>query len=126
VDSSTSLKGFATAPGENSWICIDFKTRWINPTHYSIRTRTDCDGYHPRSWVLEGSTDCSKWTILDTRRDTRELTGLGTVKTFSIADPCWVRWIRIRQTGPNSTGNHYLNLKSLEFFGSMTTQDPSA
>jgi hypothetical protein len=34
----------------HSWIPIDFRHYRINSTHYSIRTQTDDDHYHPRSW----------------------------------------------------------------------------
>jgi hypothetical protein len=117
ADFKSDLKGFATANSKNSWICFDFKTAFIRPTHYSIRTRTDDDCHQPRSWVLEGSNDNKEWIILDTRQDNQELTGTGCVKTFSVENVATVRWLRIRQTGPNKNGNHYLILKSLEFFG---------
>jgi hypothetical protein len=118
VDFNSDLKGFATPNSENSWICIDFKARVVRPTHYSIRTRTDGSGQQLRSWALEGSNDNKEWIVLDTRQDNHELKGTGCVKTFSVENPSTVRWIRIRQTGPNKDRNHHLILKSLEFFGS--------
>jgi hypothetical protein len=119
VDFNSGLKGFATANAANSWICIDFKGRRIIPTHYSIRTRTDYDASSLRSWVIEGSNDCQEWILLDTRQDNQTMNGLGRVATFSVANSCFVRSIRIRQTGPNSNGDHYLVFKSLEFFGTI-------
>jgi hypothetical protein len=126
VDFNSSSSAFATQDAANSWICIDFKTRCITPTHYSIRGRTDYDRNQPRSWVLEGSNDCEKWTVLDTRQNNQKLAGLGSVATFSVANPCRVRSIRIRQTGSSNDGCQYLILKSLEFFGSILAGDTSA
>jgi hypothetical protein len=119
VDFESDLKGFATPSSDNSWICIDFKTCFIKPTHYSIRTRTDGDRTQPRWWILEGSNDNKEWIVLDNREDDEELTGTGCVKTFSVGNPSTVRRIRIRQTGPNKSRNHHLIVKSLEFFGSV-------
>jgi hypothetical protein len=119
VDFRGTLSCFATQDVANSWICINFKTRGIRASHYSIQTRTDSDSNLPRSWVLEGSDDRENWTIFDTRQANNELTGIGCVKTFSIANPRFVRLIRIRQTGPSSSSNDMLILQSLEFFGSI-------
>jgi hypothetical protein len=126
VDFSSGLRGFATLNQPDSWICIDFKTRCINPTHYSVRTRTDGDSCHPRSWILEGSNDGETWIPLDSRENNRELSGLGCVKTFSTANPRFVRSIRIRQTGYCSASNDHLVFKSLEFFGSLGVGLPPA
>jgi hypothetical protein len=120
VDFTSRLRGFLTQGSENSWICFEFKSRVLRPTHYSIRTPTDYDYHQPRSWVLEGSNNNKEWIVLDTRRNNQELNGCDCVKTFSVENPSMVRWIRIRQTGPSKNGGLYLAAKSMEFFGTMS------
>jgi hypothetical protein len=120
LDFKSISKGFATDSVTNSWIRIDFLNYQINPTHYSIRTRTDWDGCHPRSWVIEGSDDSGRnWIELDRQSQNCELNGLGVVRTFSIVNNSTVRSIRIRQTGVDSNGYNHLVLKCIEFFGNL-------
>jgi hypothetical protein len=115
---------FYTADAVNSWICYDFKEMRLTLTHYSIRTRCDCDGYHLRCWSLAGSMDGSSWTELDRREDDRTLNGKGTIGTFSIGasegNGAEFRMIRLQQTGLNSTRHNHLALTAMEFFGVVT------
>jgi hypothetical protein len=122
VDFNSSLRGYATADTPKSWICIEFKQHLIKPTHYSIRTRTDSDGNHPRSWILEGLKfqDSEDWITLDCQVSNCELTGVNTVRLFSIEKVQEVRSVRLRLTGPNSHNYHHLVLKSIELFGELS------
>jgi hypothetical protein len=76
---------FYTEVNPNSWICYDFKNMRINLTSYSIRTRRDCNGYHLRSWILEGSIDCKSWIELDRHENDSSLNGQGAIATFKIS-----------------------------------------
>jgi hypothetical protein len=119
VDFESSSPGFATRDADNSWICLTFQNHRIAPTHYSIRSRTDGDCHHLRSWVLEGSHRGEGWKPLDYRTNNCELTGSGGVATFAVSDPCEVTMIRLRQTGPNSSAYHHLIVRSIELFGEL-------
>jgi hypothetical protein len=119
------ISGGGISDDPNSWICIDFKNYRIKPTHFSIRSRTDYDYHHLRSWNLEGLTDDGKWVRLDCRTGNTELAGAGAVRTFSIGNVCEVRSLRLQQTALNSSGNNYLILKSIEFFGELRELSPS-
>jgi hypothetical protein len=48
----------------NSWICYDFKSMEITPTHYSILSGPwgPNQENHPKSWCFEVSVDGSSWT----------------------------------------------------------------
>jgi hypothetical protein len=119
VDFKSNSRGFATTNVTNSWIRIDFRKYRIKPTHYSIRSRTDGDSNHLRSWVVEGSNKRENWVNLDVRENNCDLTGSGAVQTFVIGNPGEFMIIQIRQTGANSSGNHYVFVKSIEFFGAL-------
>ena len=78
------------------------------------------DGYLCK-WVIEASNDNSTWTILDER--TEEMKP-GVVKVFECANRPFktFKFIRLRQTGPNSAGRHSLAVSFLDFYGSWTAQ----
>lgn len=77
-------------------------------------------------WVIEGSNDDGenkKWKILDQRRNVTCLDGLGAQNTFDIMEnlepnECF-RFLRVRQTGPDSSNLYFLTFSALEFFGTI-------
>jgi hypothetical protein len=100
----------------NSWVCFDFKKMSICLNHYTLKSADH--PYFLLQWELEGSNDKQTWTSLD-RRNTRELAGKYLVKTFECEKVNFYRFIRLRQTGPNSVGLHCLLLSNIEFFGDV-------
>ena len=118
-------KSFASDDIPNSWICFDFGNKMINVKDYSIRSfdRSNNCG-HLKSWVVEGSNDeCDdkNWTVLDEQNDCNFLNGKNFVHTFHSKNENdeYYRFIRIKQTGPSWSGNNYLNINSVEFYGSL-------
>ena len=107
----------------NSWIRYDFKERRVALTSYSIRT--EC-GYYPKSWVLEVSNDGSdeSWEVVDSRGENEDLNATHVTCNFTIsARPGGgFRFVRLRQTGKNHGGYDYLDLTSLELFGTLSSQ----
>jgi hypothetical protein len=106
----------------NSWIQFDLKDWVVSLSHYSLKS----DGYgihHLVQWELSGSRDGNTWVVLD-RKQTNDLNGNYITKTYSCnseqssADFC--RYIRLQQTGKNSSGCDYLMLANIEFFGLIT------
>jgi hypothetical protein len=112
---------FESNNSANQWLCYDFKTMTIKPTHYSIRSYfTGNPGSHnPKNWVIEGSQDGNSWIELDRRDNNNELNGGDPTRTFSISRSEEVRLIRIRQTGLNHAGYHILLFSSFEIFGCL-------
>jgi hypothetical protein len=101
----------------NSWIGYDFKTMRIKPTHYSLRSRRDVNGYYMRSWTVEGSIDGQSWIELDRRENTTGLIGLGANVTFSISKLFEIQMIRVRQLDTNTSGDHWFCINAIEIFG---------
>jgi hypothetical protein len=111
----------------NSRIQFDFKNRRILPSHYTLKSDNE-GGHHLLKWSLDGSNDGTSWTNLD-RRETNDLNGNRLVKSYACqsiesSSPSF-RFIRLTQTGLNSSGCHYLMLTNLEFFGKVK-ESPSA
>jgi hypothetical protein len=117
TDFHCGLRFFCTLNTANSWVCYDFGSGRIRPTHYAIRSDLELDDWHLRSWKLEGSIDGDSWVLLDRRTNEATLRGVGAMAGFSISQPMEVRMVRLLQTGPNSHPNNQLVLSALELFG---------
>jgi hypothetical protein len=105
----------------NSWVQFDFKDRVVSLSHYTLKS--DGDSGHPLlQWKLEGSADGSSWTVLD-RRNTQDLNGNYVTKVSSCGEMSsqghFYRYLRLTQTGKNSSNDDHLLLSEIEFFGSM-------
>jgi hypothetical protein len=110
---------WVSADEPNSSIQLDFGLRSVYVTHYSLRTYHCAKGYsHLKEWVAEGEKD-GIVTTLDTRTDTKELNGRWHAANFICHLPSDCHKFRIRQTGPNHHGDHYLILRSIELFGEI-------
>lgn len=110
---------------DNSWLCFDFKEIKIKLENYTIRSfdKSKNQG-HLKSWVIEASNDENKkdWKIIDRHENSDFLNGKSFVHTFSIQNENEeekFRYIRLRQTGPSWSGNKYLNINSIEFYGTV-------
>jgi hypothetical protein len=115
---TTSL--FETQSSPDSWICYDFKTMRMAPSHYSIRSYVWRPGnQHLRNWVLEGSCDGRSWVELDRRSNNTDLNDRSAVRTFPVSHPQDFNMIRLRSTGPDHSGHHYVALSAFEIFGSL-------
>jgi hypothetical protein len=110
---------FSTSNTPNSWICYDFKRLRVGVTDYSIRSRCDANANHLRCWRLDGSIDGLSWNEIDHQENNTSLNSQGAIVTLSIPEGHrgQYRMIRIQQTGKNSSGNDYLILSAIEFFG---------
>jgi hypothetical protein len=101
----------------DQWICFDFKTIRIRPTHYTIQTYDrEC---HLKNWVIEGSDDGVSWTEIDRRENNRDLKKEFAVKTFTVSRSGSFPRIRLSQIGPNHYGNNELAFAAFELFGSF-------
>ncbi|KAK8897954.1 hypothetical protein M9Y10_000198 [Tritrichomonas musculus] len=123
VNFNDDEKIFISGNEPNSWLKYDFKSRKVRPNYYSIKSCYYKKGVdHPMNWVIEGSnSDLSNdWTILDSRNNINSLDESNAVQMFSIQKASqFYRYLRIRQTGPNSYNRHHLEISALEYFGAI-------
>ena len=103
----------------NSFVQFDFKSRCVCLSQYSLKS--DGCGHHLLSWVIEVSDDGSTWEVVD-ERTTQDLNGNYIEKTYECSKRSdrFVRFVRLRQTGKNSSGIDSLYLSEIEFFGKLT------
>ena len=122
VDLHNNNNGFVSDNVSNTWLKYDFIGRKICPTCYTIKSRHDYDSHHPRSWVIEGSNtdEESDWKILDKKDNNKTVNGINTCYTFNINEQDeYYRYLRIRQTGKNSSGYDFFCFSGLEYFGKI-------
>jgi hypothetical protein len=104
----------------NNWICYEFKTRTIRPTHYAVRTYPYTPGAaHLKNWVVESSADGQNWVEIDRKADSAELNGKNRLGIWEVAtsEPC--RFIRLTNIGRNHFGDDSLAISAFELFGSF-------
>lgn len=126
VDFNDNQHFYESLDKQYSWVKFNFQDKKVKPTHYSIKSRNAGKGSrHLKNWVIEGSNTNydNDWLILDTRNDVTALDGKNSTQTFEIQRELKqndsFRYLRIRQTGVNTSNDHYLTLSALEFFGSV-------
>jgi hypothetical protein len=103
-----------TSDTPNAWICYDFKSMNIKPTHYTLHSL--CNHYL-RLWTLEGSLDGSEPIELDHRENKTELNSQRAIATFPVSRSDKFHMIRLRQLGKNSNNNDHLVVNAIEAFG---------
>jgi hypothetical protein len=113
-----------SANSAGSWIRFDFKRRTISVEHYTLKSG---DNYYPIAWEVEGSDDGSNWLSLDTK-NVNDLVGSGVIRTYASSNLTnrknYFRFIQIRQTGANGSGDNLFALSGVEFFGSFIDPKP--
>jgi hypothetical protein len=108
---------FHSDSSAGQWLCYDFKNLRVKPTHYSIHAYFG--GYYLRSWVFEGSIDGSSWIVFDEQKDNSTMNSSHLIGTFAAGQSRECRFIRLRQTGKNASGDDYLYLCGFEIFGQL-------
>ena len=103
----------------NQWVQYEFKTGRVIVDYYTLKTRQFGGGYHIQSWVVEGSTDGQNWDEINRQENVKELAQEGCVRSFPVDSTSEFRFLRIRQTGPNSNGSNAMTLARFEVFGSF-------
>ena len=107
----------------NSWIQFDFKARRVCIEEYTVIS-SGAFGYDPVQWVLEATDDVTNensWDIIDTR-NTDEMKGLYVARKFRCTRANagqYYQFVRLRQTGKNSSGTDHLVLSEIDFFGKI-------
>jgi hypothetical protein len=110
---------FGTRSQENPWLCFNFKSMRIIPTHYTIVTDHNDSGWRARyttSWVCEVSEDGHNWVVIDERRNIAELDGPDRTLTLPVSTSVSCQYMRIRSL---LAGWTCLEMKCFEIFGKL-------
>lgn len=96
------------APG--SFVQFDFGSSCLRLSAYNLRSFTLL------SWVVEVSSDGSTWTVVD-ERNLEDAPASPTTFTCAMPADVFTRFVRIRQTGPDTRGENVLCIIRIEIFG---------
>lgn len=119
IDGVTTLESHTTNSGSGQWWQIDFgATRRMTLTRYGICGRNE-SVHLPRNFSLQGSQDASTWTTLHSEASTGP--GQNTWYSAAVSDTTAWRYVRLIQTGNNSSSDTYLVLGEVEFWGTLST-----
>ncbi len=102
----------------DAYIDFDFYTAQIRPISYLLQHDGTTGGYL-RNWKLQGSNDTTTWVDLDTRSSNATLNSANAWGHFTCngGNTAFYRYLRLLQTGLNSSGNNQLALAEIEFYG---------
>ena len=123
VDFNDKSGSYSSKGEKDSLLKFDFIERKIHPSYFSIRTWNNSKGHsHLQNWVIEGSNTNKEndWVILDSRNNNVLLDDYNDENTFRINNTNlnsgeFYRYLRIRQTGPNSHGTNQIVINAIEF-----------
>lgn len=103
---------------QRNWATFDLGAYALQPDFYTIMGRAGYNANFLSNWILEGSNDNTHWDTLDTRTsDTQQ--GLGIWGTYTPTASQAYRYLRIRGTGVDSSGNLFLGIGEIEFYGQL-------
>jgi hypothetical protein len=104
---------FAFVHVSGLWICWDFHTMRLRPSHYTIAA------WGLSSWILEGSVDGASWTQIDRQRDHRGFSGFGTnIISFPVSTTVECRRLRLTETDTKAQLTP-VTCFAVEFFGTI-------
>jgi predicted nucleic acid-binding Zn-ribbon protein len=109
----TSYASYSSVNEPGQWVCWDFGTMRITPTHYTLLA----PGL--KSWIVEASLDGHRWTEIHRQTNNEDFVRANAA-SFTCSELAESRFIRLIQTGKRHTGDYYLVLSAVEFFGTAS------
>jgi hypothetical protein len=112
---------FYTNNSAGSWVQLDFgASRTVRVDSYQLRNYVTGSAML-RNWKLQGSTNGSTWTDLDTRTSDTTLTTGNQWGNWTVTqgNTNYWRYIRLLSTGVDSSGTNYLCLGQIELYGAI-------
>jgi hypothetical protein len=102
---------------QNSWFCVHFNHLKISLSGYRLKAYDQSN--RPTGWKLEGSNDQKQWTLIDQRND--ELNNSDVENSFSVQSSDFFSTFKFTQTKINGNNNWLFYVKSVEFFGKISS-----
>lgn len=123
IDRNAGTEAIAGNGGNMEWK-IDFG--YANPNtrvtidNITIRQRVSSSINLHQAFVVQGSENNSAWTTLETVTDGELTEAQSAWNIVAIGTPFTSRYIRLRMTGLDTSGNSYFCIGEIEFFGNLT------
>jgi len=93
----------------------------LNINKYTIRQRSDYDGWAMRNWTLFGMDEEDKWVTIKVHENDESLKNQrSSLASWDIEYDQYFKGIKILQHGPHSGASEdYFNLSNIEFYGTL-------
>ncbi|KAJ5070781.1 hypothetical protein M0811_01762 [Anaeramoeba ignava] len=119
---SRSTPQFWTRDIPSSWVIFDFgENRTVTLNYYTLMHGGNYRADTLRNWDIQGSNDKQSWKVLRQHRNDDSLDGKFATCSWRITQNLDkdFRYIRLLQTGYNSTHHNFLVLAGVEFYGEL-------
>ena len=120
-DRSTSTKWLDFS--STSWITVQLGAGAKRVGTYQICSGNDAAGRDPDDWTIEGSTDGSSWTTIDTVTNNGQFPSRNTCYNFTTDDSGVYSYYKMNITGNN--GENIIQLSEIKLFEQTVTNIPS-
>ena len=91
----------------------------VKPMAYKLRSYGHGGGFMPLNWNFEASNDGNEWVTLSTHTNDRTIENFGAIGCWGVTSNRALDSFRIRSTGPDKKGDHYLCLSGFEIYGDL-------
>jgi hypothetical protein len=103
---------FMSGDQPDQWVCWDFGQMRVRPTHYTMRA------VGLKSWIVAGSLDGESWVEIHRQTNSQTFKERNQA-SFAFGNTDAFRFLRLIQTDKTHGGNNILDLRLLEFFGTL-------
>jgi hypothetical protein len=117
LDFDTDSQFYSTGvPG--AFVSYRFIAKSVIVTRYVLRSNYGLNAHNLRKWRLEVADDGENWTIVD-ERESDQLCGRNVTAAFETKAPKAGKWLKLTQTGRNSSDFDNLVVSAFEVFGTV-------
>jgi hypothetical protein len=121
VDGDPSTKWLAFQPTATLTFTL---AQPVTAVHYTLTSAGDAPERDPKDWTVQGSTDGSTWTTLDTQTG-QAFTGRGQSKDYAFTNGTAYKYYRLNITA-NAGGVNLLQLAEFTLSDGVTAGDPAS
>ena len=104
-NSNSKSAQFLSKDEKDSNFTITFIEHSLRLQSYSLKARIDERVHMPKEWVLEGSTDGTKWVEIHYHEYNEDLNRKGAEMNYVVNSSHFFRAFRVTQKGKNSGNN---------------------
>ncbi len=111
---------FYTANTTNSWVMVDFgSARTVRLNGLGWKSRSAFNGNHPANLIIEGSNNNSSFELIANWQNIGFTNVTQDRYTAFAISPAY-RYIRVRQSGLNSSSSNFLSTGEIYFYGTIS------
>jgi hypothetical protein len=102
----------------DAYVAYHFVEKSVIVTHYALRSNAFLNVHNLMKWRIEVSDNGEDWAVVD-EQENEKMCAKNVTVGFVVKAPAVGKWIRLVQTGKNSSGHDNLLVSAFELFGSV-------